>query len=369
MVKVNDIVRFLNDVGGGKVTRVEGKMVYVEDNDGFERPALAREVVVVDTAKPHHTTYEKPLEIKSKLVEPDSPAPRVVEKPIEPVFETEEGEVLNIVLAYEPREIKHLNTTTFYSMLVNDSNYFLYFAYMTRGDEDHEWTTRYHDIVEPNTQVPLDEFGHNDLNSMTHVAVQYIAFKQGKGFALKNPALVQLKLDVTKFYKLHCFHETEYFDTPVLSLDVTRNDLPVKPLRIDSSALENAMRDKRKADLGREERGKRREERGRQPKPVNKKKKSEPIVVDLHIHELLDDLRGFSSADMLNYQLGKFSEVMKENEDKLGQKIVFIHGKGEGVLRKAILDELKRKWPACTVQDASFQEYGFGATQVTIHKH
>ena len=138
MVKVNDIVRFLNDVGGGKVTRIEGKMVYVEDNDGFERPALAREVVVyvedndgferpalarevvvVDSAKPHHMTYEKPLEIKSKLVEPDVPAPKPKPEPMEPVFETEEGEVLNIVLAYEPREIKHLNTTTFYSMLVN----------------------------------------------------------------------------------------------------------------------------------------------------------------------------------------------------------------------------------------------------------
>ena len=192
---------------------------------------------------------------------------------------------------------------------------------------------------------------------MTHVAVQYIAFKQGKSFKLKNPALVQLKLDVTKFYKLHCFHANEYFDTPVLQLDITRNDLPVKPVRIDSSALENAMRDKRRLDRPQ-----------RQAKPVHKKKKMETIVQDLHIAELLDDLRGFSNADMLNYQLAKFCEVMKANEDKLGQKIVFIHGKGEGVLRKAILDELKRKWPACTVQDASFQEYGFGATQVTIHR-
>ena len=263
MVKVNDIVRFLNDVGGGKVTRVEGKMVYVEDEDGFERPALEKEVVVVDTANPHHTTYERPLVIKSKLVEPDVPEPKPEPKPMEPVFETEEGEILNIVLAYEPREIKRLNTTTFYSMLVNDSNYFLYFAYMTRGDEDREWTTRYHDIVEPNTQVPLDEFGHNDLNSMTHVAVQYIAFKQGKGFTLKNPALVQLRLDVTKFYKLHCFHETDYFDTPVLQLEITHNDLPAKPMRIDSSALENAMRDKRRRD----------ERPQRKPKPVHKKKK------------------------------------------------------------------------------------------------
>ena len=50
-----------------------------------------------------------------------------------------------------------------------------------------------------------------------------------------------------------------------------------------------------------------------------------------------------------------------------GKRIVFIHGKGEGVLRKAVLDELKRKYPRCKWQDASFQEYGFGATQVIIH--
>lgn len=50
-----------------------------------------------------------------------------------------------------------------------------------------------------------------------------------------------------------------------------------------------------------------------------------------------------------------------------GQKIVFIHGKGEGVLRKAVLDELKRKYKNCEAQDASFREYGFGATLVTVH--
>jgi dsDNA-specific endonuclease/ATPase MutS2 len=45
---------------------------------------------------------------------------------------------------------------------------------------------------------------------------------------------------------------------------------------------------------------------------------------------------------------------------------VFIHGKGDGVLRKAIIDELKRKHSNYRYQDASFQEYGFGATMVTI---
>ena len=49
------------------------------------------------------------------------------------------------------------------------------------------------------------------------------------------------------------------------------------------------------------------------------------------------------------------------------RKIVFIHGKGEGVLRAEIEKQLKSRYRHCEYQDASFQQYGFGATQVTIH--
>ena len=47
-------------------------------------------------------------------------------------------------------------------------------------------------------------------------------------------------------------------------------------------------------------------------------------------------------------------------------KIVFIHGKGEGVLRNALIKELRYRYKSFSYQDASFQEYGYGATQVTI---
>jgi hypothetical protein len=357
MVKVNDIVRFLNDVGGGTVKRVEGNTAYVEDEDGFERPVLVREIVVVDTAKTTAKSYEPPLKVSSRLVEPDKPAekPKPV-APAEPVIETEEGEKLNIVLAFEARELKHLNTTTFNSLLVNDSNYYLYFTYMTRNDDSLEWTTRYNGIIEPNFQTELDEFGYDDLNDLAHVAVQYIAFKQGKGFKLKNPALVELNFDVTKFYKLHCFQPNEYFDEPVIALNIVRNDLPARPMVIDSSAIEQAIREEKRED-------------NKKSRPIQRheKKKDEIIVEDLHISALLDNTAGLSNSDILNYQLDKFREVMKANLDHQGQKIVFIHGKGEGVLRHAITDELRRKFPHCAIQDASFREYGYGATQVTIH--
>ena len=46
MAKIGDRVRYLNAVGGGVITRIEGKIAYVDDN-GFETPVLVRELVVV----------------------------------------------------------------------------------------------------------------------------------------------------------------------------------------------------------------------------------------------------------------------------------------------------------------------------------
>ena len=40
--------------------------------------------------------------------------------------------------------------------------------------------------------------------------------------------------------------------------------------------------------------------------------------------------------------------------------------KYEEYLIKAIIHELVYRYRPCTYQDASFQEYGYGATQVTI---
>ena len=72
------------------------------------------------------------------------------------------------------------------------------------------------------------------------------------------------------------------------------------------------------------------------------------------------------NGEILNYQLEVFRKTLDEYKNKKGQKIVFIHGKGDGVLRKALLQELKYKYKTYQSQDASFREYGFGATMVTI---
>ena len=111
------------------------------------------------------------------------------------------------------------------------------------------------------------------------------------------------------------------------------------------------------------------------PKDVKAQKKDDEIgvlkdgviEVDLHINNLLDTTAGMDAAALLKYQLSVFRKVMDTYKKCKKQRIVFIHGKGEGVLRKAVIDQLRLYYPNCEYQDASFQQYGFGATMVTIH--
>lgn len=72
------------------------------------------------------------------------------------------------------------------------------------------------------------------------------------------------------------------------------------------------------------------------------------------------------AGDILEYQMKIFRKTLTQYGNKKGQKIIFIHGKGAGVLRRAIINELTYKHKSYQWQDASFQEYGYGATQVTI---
>lgn len=364
MAKVGDIVRFLNSVGGGRITKIKDNIAYVEDEDGFETPALIRECVVVGTAPKAPSKEQTAVAAKTTkapVVPPSKFEPSKAQEQNPdtiPVVETAEGERLNLVLAYEPADIKKLSTTTFDTYLVNDSNYFLYFAYLTRAKENSQWTTRYAGIVEPNIQLFLGEVTTDDLPEMDRVAIQYIAFKRDKSFNLKQPQFIEEPLDTTKFAKLHCFTSNIYFDKEVIALELVTNDAPRRAIVVDSNKLEAALKAKKAIDTPRR--------RVVKKHPKTERKADNTIVVDLHINSLIDSTRGLSNADMLNLQIDEFSRVMDENLKNKGQKIVFIHGKGEGVLRNAILKELNHRYKGHDVQDASFREYGFGATQVTI---
>lgn len=352
-IKVGDKVRFLNTTGGGVIRSFKGKdQVLVEDEDGFEVPVLVRECVVVGESDMQVHSSNKP-KIQTPVEVPQQksqPKPQPEELKVE---ETPEGERLNVLLAYLPMEpSKVLQQSGYEAYFVNDSNYFLFFNYMNR--HNNSWVSRFNGLIEPNTKIFIEEFGKEDLNDLERICVQLIAFKKGKPYSLKNTVSVELHLDTVKFYKQHCFMKNDYFEEEALIYPIIRQDVPEKELLVSASELQEALQQKAREDR-------------RAPQTLVKKKEDSSVLeVDLHITELLDSTTGLSNADMLTYQLDKFHEVLSKYAGQKGQKIVFIHGKGDGVLRKAIETELRTKYKQYYYQDASFREYGFGATMVTI---
>ena len=369
-LSVGDTVRFLNTVGGGKVKGFQSKqIVIVEDEHGFDLPVLISECVVVEPADTFMSTSEKPSNSNKnhgnenhgneKRAETGAETRKVditskketIHERYEPE-ETPEGEQLTACLAYLPMDIKNLSSTSYECYFVNDSNYYLYFNYMSR--ENNSWKSRYTGLVEPNTKIFIEEFDKASLNDIEKVAVQFIAFKQDKPFRFKNPCSVKLRVDTVKFYKLHSFRENDYFEEDALIYYVIQEDIPEKELLVSAGDLELAIKEKRRAD---------KPARQRSPK---KREKAPVVEFDLHINQLLDTTAGMDNAAILEYQLKTFNDAMKEHLPFKGRKLVFIHGKGDGVLRSAIIKELKKNYPSCYYQDASFQEYGYGATMVTI---
>lgn len=380
MAKIGDTVRFLNSIGGGRITRIDGQIAYVDD-DGFETPVMLKEVVVVMPAghekganTPKVMFDQKAFDEGRKTSEPlKTVEPKLQEpQPELPVEETAHGEKPNIVLAFEPVDVKHLDRSRFTAVLVNDSNYYLDFSFLRRSAEERGWTLEYTGTVAPNELIDLVTLTHEDLPKYEKIAFQCIAYKKDKIFTLQPPVSISRKLDLTKFHKFHCFRPGLYFDNAVLEIPLVNDGVVSKPLEVNASEVRDAMNGKKQdKDMTAELSKKYRVDKGGkrfQHNPADNPRKVLPLIeVDLHIGELTDTLTGMEPKDMLEMQLAAVRKHMRDNQQRIGQKLVFIHGKGEGVLRKAVLDVLKKEYPKAELQDASFREYGFGATLVTIH--
>lgn len=223
-MKIGDKVRFLFEVGGGRVSGFQGKdIVLVEDEDGFQIPMLKTEVVEVnDKENEAMGAVPEPKQRPAAELAPETPKPAFRAKPLE----RKGGNILNLYLSFLPIEVKEMSTTGFETYFVNDSNYYLQVLYMSV--ENASWKVRFCSLVEPNSKIFVEEFDRSMLNELERVCVQTIAWKEDKPFALKPALSTELRIDGTKFYKLHCFRPNEFFRDPNLTLPVVLNDEPAR---------------------------------------------------------------------------------------------------------------------------------------------
>lgn len=228
-MKIGDKVRFLSEVGGGRVSGFQGKdIVLVEDEDGFDVPMKINEVVVVG-----EESYEtsRMVEVKQRRgQQPKAPKEEVETEPADrPVTfrakpeERKGGDKLSAFLAFVPMDVKELSQTRFESYFVNDSNYYMRYVYMVA--ENNSWQVRSMGEVEPNTKEFIEEFGRENLNEIEHACVQIIAYKKDKYFLLKPTVNALVNIDPVKFYKVHTFRENDFFEQPALIYTIIENDV------------------------------------------------------------------------------------------------------------------------------------------------
>lgn len=405
-MKIGDKVRFLSETGGGRISGFKGKnIVLVEDEDGFEIPTPINEVVVVtdndysslhmvETIKSKSTPNIDNRSIRQRLADTDDESIETDEKETElqsdddPSLnftpkprERKDGDKLSVYLAFVPKDIKAIPNSNYSAYVVNDSNYYIQYSYLSA--EGNNWQLRSSGEIEPNTKVFIEELKTEQLNDISHACVQVIAYKRDKTFLLKPAIDVKFRIDALRFFKLHAFRDNDFFDVPALLYAIVENDRPLRALVVDPDALKKEMysdsfaNDKAtrqdKSPARKQQNSEHREQLVRRYDSSQSKSHKvkqvlheDKIVIDLHAEQLLDTTAGMSNSDILEYQLEVFRRTLEQYKDKKGQKLIFIHGKGEGVLRHAIIHELNYRYKKYQYQDASFQEYGYGATQITI---
>lgn len=103
------------------------------------------------------------------------------------------------------------------------------------------------------------------------------------------------------------------------------------------------------------------------PNYINTEKKSKkelPVPeFDLHIEKLVKNHKSMNNYDILTKQIDTAKYHIEFAIKNRIPKIVFIHGVGEGVL-KSDLDFLLGRYDNIVFQDANYQKYGQGATEV-----
>jgi hypothetical protein len=249
-------------------------------------------------------------------------------------------------LAFVPHDDKNPVEGELKVYLVNNSNHFVLYNY------SHFKHNLFRSVdsgkMNPNSKRHLESLSRFDLNDLPEFFFQLFFFRDE--LPKPEPPLVKrMKLNPVKFYRQNSYTESEFFAQNVLLFPLTGPDLEDEMRKLSEAELKQVIQEKE------------------EPKPDKKKTPVPDLVeVDLHIHQLLEDTRGLTNHEMLEIQMGRFRNELETAIAKGTRRIVFIHGVGNGTLKLELRKELNTKYKKYYFQDASFKEYGYGATMVIL---
>jgi hypothetical protein len=351
-IKVGDKVKFLNETGGGIVSKIiDSRMVSVAVEGGFEIPTLASELIRIDADEPGARFFSESFNVEAQE-ESNEPGTEETDRQSDlPYSVTRNRKSEDIWLAFVPHDQKWLITGLLDLYLVNNTSWDILYNFLRKTEDDKFEGIDYGSVF-PDSRLLLATIEREDLVKWTEGYLQFLFHRNTSG-ELMPPFNSEVTIKGSRFY-----NEGSYKESPLIE----GKGIVVKIVSV-TAFLESRKEPDKNAK--------------RPPASSRSPEKREPELifrfqttpreaeVDLHIHELVDDPANLEKSEILEFQKNYFIRCLESAIGSHFLKVTFIHGVGNGILRDVILDILKN-YKGIEVFDAPMQKYGVGAVVVEI---
>lgn len=348
--KVGDKVKFLNENGGGVIKAViDSKLVKIETDDGFEMPVLTTELIMDFRAEgqkvetfpvPVHSPVQQPREVEEEedRVSGINPWGTIKE---------EKG----IYLVFEPHERQWVLTGKMDVVLINHTSYdILYNLFL---EQDGQLRGIDFSSVPFESKIVIDTIDRDEIEDWTKGFLQ-VMFHKDQPDKVFFPVHSVIDIKPNRFFKEGSYRTSTLIQSRSILIsiapestfeaasfsEISRKSALQGTAKTADPVKEKPLIDKHRTNLG-------------------------EATVDLHIGELIDNILGLSSHDMFNIQLNYFKKALESAIGNEYQKVTFIHGIGNGVLKNAIIEELE-EYEGTENRMASISKFGVGAVDVLI---
>lgn len=361
---IGDRVRFLTEKGGGVVVKIKNNnIVVVRTDDDFDIPYHVKDLVKIEKQGnvADFFTTEKEKKIFEKNAEP-LPVQRS-EKEETPDFDDRVSKIAKyagrnalpegLFLIWSPQDQKLLVSGYLDLYLVNDTDFDVLFSLALQNGGGYSGVD--YDVIPARRKILLASFDRDKLEKWSKGMVQFL-FHADKLPAVMTPVSASFKITPARFYKDDNYMEYSFLEGKSFVFELCKaaslQPLNKRDEKGDFSDLKFALTTSAQQSV---------------PESFLKKHQTSPreAVVDLHIEALTDDYKKMSDSEKFNFQARYFQKSIDHAIVHKFQKITFIHGVGEGVLKKAIL-EILEDYPNIAVQDAPMRQFGAGAVEVRI---
>jgi len=256
-----------------------------------------------------------------------------------------------IYLAFEPHEQQWILTGDVDVVLINHTSYDILFSlFMLRSGQMDGID---YSSVPSRSKIVLATIGRDKIEDWTKGYLQ-VLLHSDKPAKIYLPVHVLIDIKANRFFKEGSYQPNTLLQGKALIVNIA----PLATLQTASdSELERKFDIGRKAEIA----------KPLQEKPFIDKHKTamDTAVVDLHIGEVIDNIAGLSSHDMFNIQMDYFRKALNSAIKNEYQKITFIHGVGNGVLKNAVVKEIEN-YESLENKMASISKFGVGAIDVLI---